>query len=89
VLNAPDGATLAVGLGRDLSVLSYTAPGGWPSKHIVNQQAPDDELVAYGFLGHFSEMPARYTASVSAAIDAAVEFFKSGRLSDELQWEDD
>jgi hypothetical protein len=88
ILNAPNGATLAIGLGRKLSVLSYTAPGGWPAKHVVNNDK-DEHLLNYKFLGHFSEMPARYAVPLDQALDVAVEFFKTGQLTARLHWEDD
>jgi hypothetical protein len=89
VVNAPDGSTLAVGLGRELSVLSYTAPGGWPAKHVISNNA-DERLLSYRFLGHFSEIPASYAVPLEEAISATVEFFKTGgKLSNQLNWEDD
>ena len=88
VVNAPDGSTLAIGLGRELSALSYTAPGGWPAKHVISSEA-GEQLLSYKFLGHFSEMPASYAAPLAAAVGAAIEFFKTGKLSDQLHWEDD
>ena len=88
MLTAPDGACLAVGLGRELSALSYTAPGGWPAKHVVGDEAVKG-LIDYKFFGHFSEIPAREAIPVEQAMEAAVEFFVSGRLSEGLEWEDD
>lgn len=88
ILNAPDGSSLALGLGRELSVLSYTAPEGWPARHVLADVA-EEGLVNYKFLGHFSEMPVRYAVPLHEALDAAVDFFSSGELSARLQWEDD
>jgi hypothetical protein len=88
VLNSPDGSSLAIGLGREWSVLSYTATGGWPARHVHGNDI-NEGLLNYKFFGHFSEMPARYAVVFSDALDAAVSFFESGRLSEKLQWEDD
>lgn len=88
MLNAPDGASLAVGLGRDLSVLSYTAPGGWPARHAQSGTAIEG-FVSYKYFGHFSEMPARCAVPFAAALDAVIEFFNYQRLSAELEWVDD
>jgi hypothetical protein len=88
VLNAAGGSSLAIGLGRELSVLSYTAPGGWPAKHVHGDEA-NNGLIGYDYFGHFSEMPARYAIPVLEALDAVLEFFSSSCLTETLQWEDD
>ena len=88
VLNAPDGTTLAVGLGRTLSVLSYTAPGGWPAQHVVNSNAGAGRLT-FKFLGHFTEIPSEYAVPLDDALDAAADFFLSGKLTEKLAWEND
>jgi hypothetical protein len=88
IISAPDTSTLAIGLGRDLSVLSYSAPGGWPAKH-VQGNVNNGGLIDYMYLNNFSEMPSEYAVPVTDAIDAVVEFIVSGSLSDKLQWKDD
>jgi hypothetical protein len=88
VLNAPDRSTLAIGLGRLVSVLSYTAPGGWPAKH-VKGDTQEDSLLSYKFLGHFTEVPSLYSIPLALAVDAAVAFFETGRLNETLSWETD
>jgi hypothetical protein len=88
VLNASDGSTLAIGLGRELSVLSYTAPEGWPAKHIQGDIA-NEGLVTYKFFGHFTEMPARYAVAVADAVEVVVDLFDAGRLSEKLLWDED
>ncbi len=87
-LNAPDKSCLAIGLGRDLSVLNYIAPGGWPALHVVGDEA-NDGVIDYMCFGQFSQIPARNTIPIDRAIEAAVEFFNSGKLAEALQWEND
>ncbi len=87
-LNAPDGSCLVIGLGRELSVLNYIAPGGWPAQHVVGDEA-NEGLIDYMCFGQFSEMPARYAVPLEDAIDAAVEYFSSGKLTEKLQWQND
>jgi hypothetical protein len=88
ILNAPDGSNMAIGLGRDLSVLSYSTAGGWPAQHVVGDSHREG-LLTYTYLGDFSEMPARYAIPVQEAIEATVEFFNSGRRTGRLTWEND
>jgi len=88
VLHAPNGSSLAIGLGREVSVLSYAVPGGWPARHAVGDET-NDALITFDYFGHFSEMPARYAVPVETALEATVEFFNSGKPTDRLLWEED
>lgn len=88
LLNAPDGSSLAVGLGRELSVLSFAAPGGWPGRHVLGDEKNEGTL-EFDFVGHYTEVPARYAIPILDAVQAAVGFFSTGKFSEELQWEDD
>jgi hypothetical protein len=87
-LNAPDGSCLAIGLGRNLSVMNYIAPGGWPARHVVGHQETDG-LLQYRCFGQHSEIPSRNAVPIDNAIDAAVELFSSGQLTEHLRWEND
>ena len=88
LLNAPDGSTLAIGLGRDRSVLNHIAPGGWPSRHATDDFA-GRELLQYTLAGQISEVPACGTVAIQNAIDACVRFMQNGDVNGSLSWEDD
>lgn len=87
-LNAPDGSCLTIGLGRDLSALNYIAAGGWPAQHVVGNEAAEG-FVDYMCFGSYSEIPAKYAVSIATAIDAAVDYFTSGKPTEKLRWEND
>lgn len=88
ILNAPDGACLYIGLGLRLAALGWIAPGGWPARHVAGSD-DSGEILVYNCTGRCSEIPASQAVPVGQAIAATMEFFDSGRLSEELDWEDD
>jgi hypothetical protein len=88
LLNAPDGSTLAVGLGSHRSVLNYIAPGGWPSRHTVDDAAGVG-LVRFTLAGQISEVPLRGTVEIEDAIDACVSFMATGKIDEMLKWDCD
>jgi len=88
LLTAPDGSTLAVGLGSQRSVLNHVAPGGWPSRHAVDEAAGEG-LVRFRLAGQISEVPLRGTVAVQDAIDTCVNFMATGKIDKTLEWTDD
>jgi len=88
LLNAPDGSSLAIGLGLQRSVLNHIAPGGWPSRHAVDDSAGAG-LAKYKLAGQMSEVPMRGTVALDDAIDACVDFMTTGTVGGKLNWEDD
>jgi hypothetical protein len=88
MLNSPAGSCLAIGLGHDLSALSFIDAGGWPAKHVIGDEDRSD-MIAYSCFGAHSEVPARHAVPIATAIRAAVEFFTVGQPPGSLVWEDD
>ena len=88
LLNAPDGSCLAVGLGSHRSVLNHLAPGGWPSRHAVDNTAGEG-FVEYTLAGQLSEIQLRGTIPVEDAMDACLEFMRTGKITEALEWEED
>ena len=88
MINAPDGSCLAVGLGLHRSVLNYIAPGGWPSRHAVDNKAGDG-LVEYMLAGHVSQVQLRCTVNIDDAIDACIEFMETEKTTEKLEWQED
>ena len=88
LLNAPDGSSLAIGLGCQRSVLNYIAPGGWPSRHAVDDAA-GEALAQFKLAEQISEVQMRGTISIEDAIDATVDFMTTGKINSKLKWEDD
>ncbi|MEI7768004.1 MAG: Imm1 family immunity protein [Phycisphaerae bacterium] len=88
LLNAPDGATVAIGLGLERCVLNCIAAGGRPSRHATDDAAGDG-LVQYTLAGQMSEVPLRGTVRFDDAVDTCVDFMKTGSISEKLTWEED
>ena len=87
-LIAPDGACLNIALGSDLSVLNFIAPGGWPAQHSVGDDSAE-ELVRFKVASDISEFPGRCAIPIAVAIDAALVYYSTGKLTDKVHWEKD
>jgi Immunity protein Imm1 len=84
----PDGACLNIALGRQESLLNYLASGGWPARHSVGDVAAQG-VVQYAVAGEISEFPSSCLIPFEVALKAALDFYSTGELAEQVRWEDD
>lgn len=87
-LYAPDESSLSIWLGYDLVPLTWSAPEGWPSKHLFGI-VDDSKILSFMMAGHHSEIPEALAVPFERAIAVAIEFFETQKLSESVEWEDD
>jgi hypothetical protein len=83
-----DGDCLAIGLGREVSVLSYVGASKMPP-YLISQglaRARDGEGVVFHYYGHWSEFPPPAAVPVEEAVDAVRYFCEHGELSPLMNW---
>jgi len=89
-VEAPDkGGSLAIGVGRDMSVLNYVPGSGDPPYLSSIGDLTGEGAIVFQFMGQWSEFPIRHAISLDSAREAVKHFFETGRLSDEIRWEED
>lgn len=85
-LISPSGDVLSVGLGLDVSVLSFVSASGGPP-YLASAGDDDAEgAVAFCWNGEWSEFPARQCIPAEEARRAVREFFTEGSLSPRIRW---
>ncbi|GIF09136.1 hypothetical protein Asi03nite_66740 [Actinoplanes siamensis] len=83
-----DGGCLAIGLGREISVLSYVGASKMPP-YFSSQgaaRARDGEGVVFHYYGHLSEFPPSAAVPIVEAIDVLRYFCEHGKLSPLMNW---
>jgi hypothetical protein len=83
------GDSLAIGLGRDRSVLNYVAGSKDPPYFTSVGALQADEPIAFLFGGEWSEFPLRSSVPISVARQAMRHFCATGKLMPVVQWEQD
>jgi len=86
---APNGDSLAIGLGRNESLLSWVQSSGDPPYYNSMGDEAESGAVSFYFGGTWSEFPRSDVVSIEVAREAVRDFFHSGgRLSDKVRWEE-
>lgn len=83
------GASLAIGLGRERSVLNYVSGSKDPPYFTSTGELDVDEPIAFRFGGEWSEFPMRSSVPSGVARQAMKHFCMTGKLSPDIQWEQD
>jgi len=84
-----NGNSLAIGLGRDKSVLNFV-PGSGDPPYFTSLGAEDrDEAIEFDFMGESSEFPVRNSVPIDTARQAMRDFLQTGELSAIIEWERD
>jgi hypothetical protein len=81
----PNGSTLAIGLGREESVLTYFDGQGSSFTSVGDRDRED--YLAFEFEGDVSEMMGAKAVSELTARAAAREFSETGKLPQNVEWE--
>jgi hypothetical protein len=85
----PDGAVLSIGLGRDTSVLNYSASPDPPYFTSHDHGRSGHGTVVFYFYGHWSEFPADAAVPMTQAREAARRFMQNGQRPDNIHWRQD
>jgi hypothetical protein len=83
------GDSLAIGLGRDRSVLNYINGSKDPPYLTSTGGIEVDEPIAFRFGGEWSEFPMKNSIPTSVARQVMGQFCATGNLSSAIQWEED
>lgn len=88
-VTSDDGNTLTIGVGSELSVLSYVPANGDPP-YLSSIGNPNDEgVVVFGYMGEWTEIPTRNLVPAMLAREVMRHFVRTGELSDAVRWEED
>jgi hypothetical protein len=89
VLVSPSKESLEIGLGPDFSGLRWKKPPSrWNSKHAVNPHPVTGQGLEIEDGGGGSGIEADHLFPTDEVIEAVVQFYRTGRRPDSLQWED-
>jgi hypothetical protein len=83
-----DGRSLSIGLGRDLSVLTYVGSASNPPYFVSARPCDADGTITFFFHGHASEFHLRNAISAPSARRAMHAFCITGSLSTDVGWEE-
>jgi hypothetical protein len=85
----PDGAVLSIGLGRDASVLNYSASADPPSFTSCDPDGGQNGTIVFHYYGHWSEFPADAAVPMDDAREAVRSFFADGQRPSNIAWRQD
>jgi hypothetical protein len=89
VVESINGYSLAIGLGRSLSVLNFVPVTGDPPSFTSLGSHRGDETIQFNFMGSISEFPIKNAVPMEDARSAMREFVETGQLASKLEWEQD
>ncbi len=82
------GDTLALGLGRDESILSWVAANGDPPYYASKGDEHADGTVVFYYRGTWSEFPRWSAVPIESAFAAMRQFFETEQLPNSITWEE-
>lgn len=85
-LYMPDGSSVAIGLGRDHSVVSYIRDVDEPD-YLSRGSDENDEPLLFYYDGAQSEFPPNAAVSVEDAYEAMRRFLATGQRPDNIDWQ--
>lgn len=85
---AADGRSLALGLGREKSVLSLAGPEGSPPYYasVGDESVKGD--ITFEYYGQMTHFQLRHAVPISAARIASVQFLSESGLPNAVRWEE-
>lgn len=89
VIEAPSGASLAIGLGRASSYLNFIMASKDPPYYSSVGDADADGAEVFLFADEWSEYPKRNLVPIDVAREAARHFFEYGERTPRIAWEID
>ncbi|HEV3163475.1 MAG TPA: Imm1 family immunity protein [Isosphaeraceae bacterium] len=82
------GDSLAIGLGREESILSWVQASGDPPYYASKGDPDSQGLVVFFYRGHWSEFPRSFVVAIAAARKAMRLFFETGQRPTNVEWEE-
>lgn len=79
------GNSLTIGLGRDVSILSYIPGDSNPPYLVSVGELQGDEVIVFRFMGDWSEFPLKNGLPIAVARAAMRYFCRTGKLSESVQ----
>lgn len=87
-IESPNGDVLTVGVGGDVSVVSYMRQNGKPP-YVTTVGDPEAEgIVVFDYLGQWTEIPKRNTITFERAREILRRFLWDGTLDPNVEWEE-
>jgi hypothetical protein len=81
--------SLAIGLGRDRSVLNYVSGSKNPPYFTSMGDLTAEGSIMFHFANQWSEFPAKLSIPISSAREAMSHFMVTGRLAANVSWVED
>lgn len=91
-LSHPEGQFMHIGLSKDLGFLNYHNTLDEPPYYSTvgdKSLTLDDGVVEFYINGYLSEIPLRNCISFEKLLTAVKDFFRTGNLSNSIEWEED
>jgi hypothetical protein len=88
-LISPSLGSVAMGLGPDSGFLNFLGPDGLNSSASSIGDSTRSGQMRFSYLGYPSDIPVRNLIAISRARKGLLHFFLSGKLTEEIQWEND
>lgn len=88
-VESSNGDTLTIGVGSELSVLSFVPGSGEPPYLSSVGDRQEQGVKVFYYMGEWTEIPKRKLIPYALARQAMRSFVDSGRLTDDIRWEED
>ncbi|HVS04634.1 MAG TPA: Imm1 family immunity protein [Candidatus Dormibacteraeota bacterium] len=82
------GDSLAIGLGREESILSWVQASGDPPYYASKGDRDSQGLVVFFYGGRWSEFPRSFAVGIAAARKAMRLFFETGQRPTNVEWDE-
>lgn len=85
------GDSLAIGLGKDRSVLNFVSGSKDPPyfTSVGHEGEDNDEPIVFRYMGQWSEFLLRNTVPIDTAREAVRTFCRTGEIPNDVRWEQD
>jgi len=83
----PGGNSLTIGLGHDISILSYIPGDNNPPYLVSVGELQGDGIIVFRFMGDWSEFPLKNGLPIAVARAALRDFCRTGNLPESVRWE--
>lgn len=88
-LIADNDATMSIGVGSSSSILNYISPGGWPAYTALGSNQNLTQTITFSICDEESEISARFAMPFDRALVGLLNFFDSGHMPSDFEWQQD
>jgi hypothetical protein len=82
------GAAMSIGLGREMTVLGFVPGSLDPPYYASLGDLAADGFIEFAYGGQFTEFPLSQAIPLEVGIDALLDFFVTGTLSQAVTWQE-